>query len=76
MYVLQRKDPTEFNGLDSYIFDKMLTDDVSWMPVKNSLSLKKLETDKEDIGDKFKLIDDEIDRLEETYARLLASGPY
>lgn len=72
MYVLLRKDPTEFNGLDSYIFEKMVTDDISWIPLKNSLSLKKLETEKDDMEDKLKLIDEELDRLEDTYSRLLS----
>lgn len=72
MYVLLRKDPTEFNGLDSYIFEKMVTDDVSWIPLKNSLSLKKLETEKDDMEDKFKLIGEELEQIEATYARLLS----
>lgn len=73
MYILLRKDPTEFNGLDSFIFEKMVTDDISWIPLKNALSLKRLDSEKDDIEDKFKLIDDELEKIEKVYSRLLAS---
>jgi len=44
MYILKRKDPTEFNGIESYVFKRILLEDISWIPLKNSLSLKVLLT--------------------------------
>ena len=73
MYILKRKDPTEFNGVDSFIFDKMAIDDISWIPLKDALCLKKMETEKDNLEDKFKLIQEEMDKIEEKYSRLLTN---
>lgn len=73
LYILLRKDPTEFNGVDSFVYEKMVVEDITWIPLKDALSLKKLETEKDDLEDKLKMIQDEIDKINARYARLLAN---
>lgn len=75
LYILLRKDPTEFNGVDSFIYEKMMIEDITWIPLKDALSLKKLESEKDDLEDKLKLIQQEIEKITTKYARLLANDP-
>ena len=70
MYVLKRKDPTEFNGIDSYVHRKLLLEDVSWIPLKLALCLKKVEQEKDNLEAKFLLIQEEIDKIEQKYTSL------
>jgi hypothetical protein len=75
LYILLRKDPNEFNGVDSFIYEKMMIEDITWIPLKDALSLKKLESEKDDLEDKLKLIQQEIEKITTKYARLLANDP-
>ena len=42
------------NGLESYIFNKLDTDDITWLPIKRALSLEQNEIKKESIIIKIK----------------------
>ena len=42
------------NGLESYIFSKLDTDDITWLPIKRALTLEQNETEKETIVAKIK----------------------
>jgi len=48
---LQSKDKLEYNGTESYIYDKLQSDDLSWFPIQRAMSLayKTLEDDQEEI---------------------------
>lgn len=34
------KDSTEYTGIESYVFEKYESNDISWVPLMKSLSLK------------------------------------
>jgi hypothetical protein len=36
LYGLQKKQQTEYNGLESYVYDKLLAEDISWFPFEKS----------------------------------------
>ena len=40
LYNLKKKKITDMNGLESYIFTKLDTDDITWLPIKRALSLE------------------------------------
>lgn len=48
---LQSKDRLEYNGTESYIYDKLQSDDLSWFPIQRAMSLayKTLDDDQEEI---------------------------
>jgi len=50
---LGEKDPTEYDGIESYVASKLKTDDISWMPLMRAMSLDSLEQE-EDIMDVLK----------------------
>jgi len=60
---LQSKDKLEYNGTESYIFDKLQKDDLSWFPIQRAMSLnyKTLEDDQEEIKT---LIDERLANFE------------
>ena len=70
MYILKRKDPTEFNGIDSYVSKKLISEDVSWIPLKMALCLKKVELEKDNLESKFQAIQEEIEKIEAKYIAL------
>lgn len=40
---LQFKEKTEYNGDESYIFDKIRNFDISWLPIKKTWSVQEME---------------------------------
>ena len=40
IYNLELIDITDYNGIESYIADKMAKDDISWFPIGKSISIK------------------------------------
>lgn len=73
MYILKRKDPTEFNGIESYVAAKLADEDISWIPLKSSISLKKVEVEKDNLEAKFQQIEDEVAKIEAKYSKAAKS---
>jgi hypothetical protein len=42
MFILKRKDPTEYNGVEFFISEKLQEEDISWFPIEEARSLKVL----------------------------------
>lgn len=63
---LQTKDPTEYTGVESYVWDKFDQDDITWLPLHRALIID--NPDEEDDG----ATEDEIakEKLEDLYQRL------
>lgn len=36
---IKTKDPTEYTGVESYVFQKFTEDDISWLPMHTALAL-------------------------------------
>lgn len=39
IYYLKSKDSTEFNGIESYVSDKLKHEDINWFPIKRCLDI-------------------------------------
>mmetsp|Transcript_9604 Transcript_9604/g.8268 ORF Transcript_9604/g.8268 Transcript_9604/m.8268 type:complete len:88 (-) Transcript_9604:95-358(-) len=40
IYSIQKKDPTEFNGIESYVSEKLEQEDISWIPNLEAIELE------------------------------------
>jgi len=40
MYNLEQKDSTEYNGIESYVSDKIANDDIGWFPIGRAIAIK------------------------------------
>ena len=61
---LQLKDNTEFTGIESYVYEKYMAGDISWVPLMKALCLnnskyKKSSEENEDTGEKSGVAGDE-----------------
>lgn len=70
LYDLQKKDSTEYSGLESYIVSQVFTDRKDWMPLGRALSLE-VANDHQNVEQKLSAlhsrligIEDEINLLE------------
>ena len=70
MYILKRKDPTEFNGIESFVASSLTDEDISWIPLKSSISLKKVEVEKDNLEAKFQAIEEEVSKIEARYSKV------
>ena len=67
---MQNKDKLEYNGTESYIYDKLQSDDLSWFPIQRALSLShKTFDDDEDVKT---VIDERLANFEKKFLNLLA----
>jgi len=62
---MDQKDKFEYNGTESYIYDKIQADDLSWFPIQRAMSLKDNAVEiKEDFGkemiDKLSVFENQI----------------
>ena len=39
---LQNKDSTEHTGIESYVMDRYLNDDISWLPIMHAMCIDKV----------------------------------
>lgn len=58
LYYLEKKDPTEFNGIESYIQEKLDVEDISWFPIMKSISINM-----EDEKDKDQIISKQLEKV-------------
>lgn len=65
MYNLKKKAETEYTGFESYIQDKIDTEDITWIPIGKALSIKDHENEKNKIEEKIKLINKELIKINE-----------
>eukprot|EP01017_Pseudomicrothorax_dubius_P030236 TRINITY_DN3754_c0_g1_i4.p1 TRINITY_DN3754_c0_g1~~TRINITY_DN3754_c0_g1_i4.p1 ORF type:complete len:296 (-),score=88.04 TRINITY_DN3754_c0_g1_i4:58-945(-) len=79
IYGLEQKDPTEYNGIESYVAKKNENEDCSWFPMLRALSIpeEKKENIEEIISGKLKNVVDEIkttasklDKMDKTITKL------
>ena len=52
LYLLKKKKITEMNGIESYIYNKLETDDITWLPLKRALSLEINKIGKDDLEER------------------------
>lgn len=52
VYGLKKKDPTEYTGMESYVADMVLRDDIGWVPIQRALSLKGARNQNENFVEK------------------------
>lgn len=62
MYGLRFKDKTEYNGIESYISDKIKSDDIVWFPILVALSIV---NDEQKQKDKDRLLLEKVDNIME-----------
>lgn len=48
VYYLKMKPKTEYNGIETFVWERLQNDDVSWLPIDRSLSLETKGTRKND----------------------------
>ena len=54
---LDEKEKDDFNGTESYIYEKAQASDISWFPIGHAISLdEKSEKEEEDLEDAFKKV--------------------
>ena len=64
MYNLKHKSLTDMNGIESYIHQKIYTDDITWIPLRRALSLEHSEDKKEIMHCKIKLLEENLNNLQ------------
>lgn len=72
MYNIKKKDPTEYNGIESYVSEMMEKDDIKWFPQNQSIILEKSESN-DTIEDKIDSITEQIKSIEEKLNQHLAT---
>ena len=45
IYYLKKKDDTEFNGIESFVADRLKNEDIGWFPIKRSLDVQEQRGD-------------------------------
>ena len=40
MYAIKKKDPTEYNGIETYVSEMMAKDDIVWVPSEKALCIQ------------------------------------
>lgn len=69
---MKNENPTEFTGVDSYVFDMLLKEDIFWFPIGKSLAVNHMSEKTASTQEKFSALFDSIRRIVESNEMLLA----
>lgn len=70
MYYLMKKDHTEFTGLESYVYDQIIAETISWVPLLKCRELI-VKKDKHELEES---IDNMIKTLQTVYRQITTSN--
>lgn len=74
MYAIKKKDPTEYNGIETYVSEMMAKDDIVWVPSEKALCIQKDNADMDNLNKKVEQINDVIDSIQNKINQLTPSN--
>lgn len=72
IYYVMKENPTEFTGIDSYVYDMLRREDIFWFPIGKSLAVNQMAEQVTTSQEKFSLLFDRIRGIIESNKQLVA----
>lgn len=72
IYYLKQENPTEFTGIDSYVFDMLQKEDIFWFPIGKSLTVNQMSEQTVSTQEKFSALFESVRKIVDSNKMLLA----
>lgn len=72
IYYVMKENPTEFTGIDSYVYDMLRKEDIFWFPIGKSLAVNQMAEQVNTSQEKFSLLFERIRAIIESNRQLVA----
>ena len=71
MYNLKQKSVMDMNGIESYINNKLDTDDITWLPIRRALNLELNENTTENLHSNLESLNTKLEAAMQSVKKML-----